>query len=77
LVGPAADQICAGISVQKLDDDFPNVFSQQKVIPEAHHGIEHRILTTGRPVAACYRLLDSAKLKAARDKFSAWSGRGL
>jgi hypothetical protein len=65
----AADHICAGISVQKLIDDFPNVFSQQKVIPEARHGIEHRILTTGRPVAARYRRLDAAKLKAARDEF--------
>jgi Reverse transcriptase (RNA-dependent DNA polymerase)/RNase H-like domain found in reverse transcriptase len=43
-------------------------FSSTTVLPEARHGIEQRIFTTGRPVTARYRSLDVAKYKAARDE---------
>jgi hypothetical protein len=66
---PPAASLCAGLTVDKLAKEFPSVFSSTTVLPEARHGIEHQIITTGRPVTARYRRLDAAKYKAACDEF--------
>jgi hypothetical protein len=58
---PPTASLCAGLTVDRLARDFPSVFSSTTVLPEARHGIEHQILTTGRPVTARYRCLDAAK----------------
>jgi Reverse transcriptase (RNA-dependent DNA polymerase) len=74
---PPAASLCAGLTVDSLAREFPSVFSSTSVLPEARHGIEHQILTTGRPVTARYRRLDAAKYKAARDEFLQMEKAGI
>jgi hypothetical protein len=65
----ATAAICAGVTVEKLIEDFTDGFSKQSKVLAACHGIQHRIITTGRPVAARYHRLDAEKLKAAKEEF--------
>jgi hypothetical protein len=73
----ATAAISAGVAVEKLVEDFPDVFSKQSKVPAARHGVQHRIITTGRPVAARYRRLDAEKLKAAKEEFLEMERAGI
>jgi hypothetical protein len=48
---------------------FPAVLNQGKSLPPVKHKVLHHIETEGRPVAAKYHRLDSAKLAAAKKEF--------
>ena len=52
-----------------VDDDKP--------FPPAAHGVEHFLETTGPPVTACFRRLDTGKLAAAKKIFNNWEASGI
>ncbi len=57
--------------------DFPEVVNPSKLLPVPTHGVLHHIETTGRPVAAKYRRLDSGRLKAAQAEFRDLERQGI
>ena len=65
-VGKAKGTCALGV---ELEREFPSVFNAAKDLPPVIHRVQHHIETTGRPVAAKYRRLDPAKLKAAKEEF--------
>jgi hypothetical protein len=46
-------------------------------LPASTHGVEHHIVTSGRPVTAKFRRLDSTKLAAAKEEFSKLEAEGI
>ncbi len=65
-------------AVQKVLDLFPAVCSDGSgVWPRATHGVEHVIVTTGRPIKAQPRRLDPAKHKVAAEEFRALEQAGI
>ena len=57
--------------------EFSSVLNEEGRLPPATHGVEHHIITSGRPVTAKFRRLDSAKLKAAREEFQRLELEGI
>jgi transposase InsO family protein len=56
---------------------YDNVFSGVSELPAARHGVEHRIVTEGRPVSARYWRLDAEKLRAAKQEFEELERAGI
>jgi hypothetical protein len=50
-------------------DAFPEITKRVSGAETPSHGVEHQIITGGRPVTAKFRWLDSQKLAAAKAKF--------
>ena len=73
-VGNAKSTCVLGV---ELERDFPAVFNAAKDLPPVIHRVEHHIETTGRPVAARYRRLYPAKLKAAKAEFAQMDRKAL
>jgi hypothetical protein len=74
--GPATIESGLLANVQATPEAFRDLFTEfQDVanptgkLPDAKHGVEHVLETTGRPVTAKFRRLDQDKLKAAKDEF--------
>jgi hypothetical protein len=55
--------------VSSILEEFSDVFSGVAEMPPARQGVEHRIITEGRPVSARYCRLDAEKLMAAKKEF--------
>ena len=57
--------------------DFADVLNAEGRLPPATHGVEHHIVTTGRPVTAKFRRLDNTKLAAAKAEFQQLEKEGI
>jgi hypothetical protein len=64
-------------SYRPLFSEFPDVVNPSGTFPPSKHGIEHHIITTGRPVTSKFRRLDSAKLLAAKLEFEQMEADGI
>ena len=60
-----------------LEEEFPVVFNTAKGLPPVKYRVEHHIVTDGRAVAAKYRRLDAARLKAAKAEFAELERQGV
>jgi hypothetical protein len=56
---------------------FTDVVNVSKRLPEVHHDVVHHIVTTGPPIAAKFRKLDSKKLEAAKAEFKQLQEDGI
>ena len=64
--------------MQVVLDSYPDVCSDGSgVWPRATHGVEHIIVTTGRPIKSQPRRLDPAKHKVAAEEFRALEAAGI
>ena len=61
----------------ELEKEFPVVFNAVKDLPPVINHVQHHIETTGRPLAAKYRRLDPAKLKAVNAEFREMEQQGV
>ena len=57
--------------------EFSSVLNAEGCLPPSTHGVEHHIVTSGRPVTAKFRRLDSTKLAAAKEEFSRLEKEGI
>ena len=71
-VGPGEPDV-----YKQLLAEFPEVVNQAKSLPEVKHGVEHFIVTSGRPACGKYRRLDQTKLEAAKAEFRAMEEQGI
>ena len=55
--------------VKDILADFADVLNEEGRLPPSTHGVEHHIVTSGRPVTAKFRRLDNVKLAAAKAEF--------
>ena len=60
-----------------LLSDFADVLNADGRLPPSTHGVEHHIVTKGRPVTAKFRRLDSTKLAAAKEEFQKLEKEGI
>ena len=65
------------VLIANLERDFSAVFNTAKDLPPVIHRVQHHIETEGRPVAAKYRRLNAAKLKAAQAEFRELERQGV
>jgi transposase InsO family protein len=86
--GPAAESAASAEAVTAAcaapaDDwasllaEFPSVSRPFTVSAETKHGVQHQILTTGRPATAKFRRLDPARLSAAKKEFQSMMQAGI
>ena len=64
-------------NISNLLRRFPSVVHSEGPLPPAAHGVEHHLQTSGQPVTARFRRLDSTKLAAAKSIFSDWEKAGI
>ena len=57
--------------------DFADVLNQDGHLPPSTHGVEHHIVTSGRPITAKFRRLDNIKLAAAKAEFQLLEKEGI
>ena len=57
--------------------DFADVLNADGRLPPSTHGVEHHIVTSGRPVTAKFRRLDNVKLAAAKAEFQQLEKEGI
>ena len=57
--------------------DFSSVLNEEGRLPPTTHGVEHHIVTSGRPVTAKFRRLDNIKLAAAKEEFHRLESEGI
>jgi hypothetical protein len=57
--------------------EFPAVVNEAGCLPPATHGVQHHIVTSGRPVTAKFRRLDNVKLAAAKEEFQKLEAEGI
>ena len=57
--------------------EFADVLNAEGRLPPSTHGVEHHIVTSGRPVTAKFRRLDGVKLKAAKEEFQQLEKEGI
>jgi hypothetical protein len=57
--------------------EFPEVVDAGGNFPPPKHGVEHHIVTSGRPVTARFRRLDPEKLVAAKKEFERMEADGI
>src|SRR5450830_283200 len=62
---------------RELLSEFPSVIGDGSTTPKPLHGVQHTIETTGRPVFAKSRRLDSDKLRSAESEFRTLEGLGI
>jgi hypothetical protein len=60
-----------------LLQQFPEVLSKSGKLPPVKHAVTHAIITTGRPVTARFRRLDTEKLAAAKKEFLQLEADGI
>ena len=60
-----------------LLQEFADVLNAEGRLPPSTHGVEHHIVTTGRPVTAKFRRLDNVKLAAAKKEFQQLEKEGI
>ena len=64
-------------NLSELLQQFPAVVDNDKPFPPTAHGVEHFLETTGPPVTARFRCLDTNKLAAAKKIFNNWEASGI
>ena len=64
-------------SVLDVLAEFPSVVNEAGCLPPATHGVQHHIVTSGRPVTAKFRRLDNVKLAAAKEEFQKLEAEGI
>ena len=64
-------------NLSELLQQFPAVVDNNKPFPPTAHGVEHFLETTGPPVTARFRCLDTNKLAAAKKIFNNWEASGI
>ena len=57
--------------------EFSSVINEEGRLPPMTHGVEHHIVTSGRPITAKFRRLDNKKLAAAREEFQRLQKEGI
>ena len=57
--------------------EFSSVINEEGRLPPTTHGVEHHIVTSGRPVTAKFRRLDNIKLAAAKAEFQRLEKEGI
>jgi hypothetical protein len=57
--------------------EFPSVTKSFVESSPPTHGVEHHIITEGRPATAKFRRLDAAKLSAAKEEFNKMLAAGI
>ena len=57
--------------------EFQDVLNPSGDLPTTTHGVEHHIITEGRPVTARFRRLDPEKYKAAKTAFAKLEQQGI
>ena len=70
----------AALPPSSLDDllnRFGTVLNAEGRLPPSTHGVEHHIVTSGRPVTAKFRRLDDSKLEAAKAEFASMEREGI
>ncbi len=60
-----------------LLDKYEDVLNADGRLPPSTHGVEHHIITEGRPVTAKFRRLDNEKLAAAKAEFDRMEAEGI
>ncbi len=64
-------------SLADLLHRFETVLNARGCLPPATHGVEHHIITSGRPVTARFRRLDDSRLEAAKAEFTSMEKEGI
>jgi hypothetical protein len=64
-------------SYRLLFSEFPDVVNPSGSFPSPKHGVEHHIITSGRPVTSRFRRLDPGKLEAAKKEFEQMEADGI
>ena len=67
----------AAHQVKDILTDFADVLNQDGHLPPSTHGVEHHIVTSGRPITAKFRRLDNTKLAAAKAEFQLLEKEGI
>ena len=57
--------------------DFADILNSDGCLPPSTHGVEHHIISSGRPVTAKFWRLDNAKLAAAKVEFQQLEKEGI
>ena len=57
--------------------EFADVLNAEGCLPPTTHGVEHHIITEGRPVTANFWRLDNTKLAAAKEEFHCLEQEGI
>ena len=74
--GPSApSQLSSGEAA--LLSEFADVLNADGRLLPSTHGVEHHIVTSGRPVSAKFCRLDAAKLAAAKEEFRRLEEEGI
>ena len=74
--GPSSSSQLSTIEAALLSE-FADVLNADGRLPPSTHGVEHHIVTSGRPVTAKFRRLDSIKLAAAKEEFQKLEKEGI
>ncbi len=64
-------------SLEEILCRYRSVLNAEGRLPPSTHGVEHHIVTSGRPVTAKFRRLDDSKLAAAKAEFAAMEKEGI
>ncbi len=64
-------------SLAELLRHFDTVLNAEGRLPPSTHGVEHHIVTAGRPVTAKFRRIDDSKLEAAKAEFASMEREGI
>ena len=82
-VNPQADSNTTGVlpKLTKAEadilQDFSDVLNAEGRLPPSTHGVEHHLITEGRPVTAKFRRLDNTKLATAKEEFHRLEQEGI
>ena len=60
-----------------LLSEFADVLNADGRLPQSTHGVEHHIVTTGRPVSAKFCRFDATKLVVAKEEFRQLEEEGI
>ena len=63
--------------VKDILANYADVLNEDGRLPPSSHGVEHHIVTSGRPVTAKFRRLDNVKLAAAKAEFQLLEKEGI
>ena len=74
--GPSPSQRLSA-SEGALLTEFANVLNTEGRLPPTTHGVEHHIITEGRPVTANFWRLDNTKLAALKEEFHCLEQEGI
>ena len=74
---PSSAATATAHQVKDILADFADVLNQDGHLPPSTHGVEHHIVTSGRPITAKFRRLDNIKLAAAKAEFQLLEKEGI